>query len=57
MSTQVKSIKGSHCRDCKIFCSNAEPEAVKMVKDLLDDPHSEGNRVSCLTYTLVKVSL
>ena len=45
MSTQAKSIKGSHCRDCKVFCSNIDPEAMKMVKELLDNPHSEGNKV------------
>lgn len=40
-----KEIKGAFGKDCKIFARNAEPEAVQMVRDYLDNPHSAGSRI------------
>ena len=40
-----KEIKGAFGKDCKIFARNAEPEAVQMVRDYLENPHSAGSRI------------
>ena len=42
---KTTNLKGNYCRDCKIFSANADPSAIQMVKELLDNPHSSDNKV------------
>ena len=43
--SRIKQIKGSYCRDCKIFCPDVDNPSLEMIQELLDNKHSAGNKV------------
>ena len=44
MST-IKRIKGSHCRDCKVFASKIDQPSIELIQELLDNKHNADNKV------------
>ena len=45
MKTNIKRLKGEHCRDCKVFCADIDRPSIEMIQELLDNKHSAGNKV------------
>ena len=45
MKANIKQLKGEHCRNCKVFCSDIDQPSIEMIKELLDNKHSAGNKV------------
>ena len=45
MKNNVKQLKGNHCRDCKVFCSDIDRPSIEMIQELLDNKHCAGNKV------------
>ena len=45
MKTNIKKLKGEHCRDCKVFCTDIDRPSIDMIQELLDNKHSAGNKV------------